>query len=186
MSAEPRSQSGRVRSVQPPSVESQREVSELYRCTCPRLVGLLTAMSGSRGDAEEVAQEAYLKTLAHWAEVRRMDNPESWVRLVAVRLLISRRRRVLRGIKVSRLLESRHPVTSDSPGPDRLAVAHALAQISLDQRAVAVLHYYLDMSIDDISKELAIPMGTVKSRLSRARKNLAPLLTEQTETTPHA
>jgi RNA polymerase sigma-70 factor, ECF subfamily len=176
----------RVSAVQKPSAETEREISELYQRAYPRLVGLLTAMSGSYGDAEEVAQEAYLRALARWTQVRGLDDPEAWVRLVAVRLLISRRRRVLRGFKVSRLLESRHPGPTAAPGPDRLAVAQALAQISLDHRAVAVLHYYLDMSIEEIAKELSIPAGTVKSRLSRARKNLAPLLTERTETAPHA
>jgi DNA-directed RNA polymerase specialized sigma24 family protein len=44
---------------------------------------------------------------------------------------------------------------------------------------VIVLHYLLDLSVEQVATELGVPPGTVKSRLSRARTALAPLLSEE-------
>lgn len=69
------------------------DVAALYRRTWPRLIGLLVSIGGSRADAEEVAQDAYVKLLGRWDSIRRYDDPEAWVRAVAVRTLVSRLRR---------------------------------------------------------------------------------------------
>ena len=68
-------------------------MAALYRQTWPRLIGVLVSIGGSRADAEEVAQDAYVKLLGRWDSIRRYDDPEAWVRGVAVRAMISRLRR---------------------------------------------------------------------------------------------
>jgi RNA polymerase sigma-70 factor (ECF subfamily) len=65
----------------------------------------------------------------------------------------------------------------------RRAVLEALAFISPKQRAVVVLRYYLDLSEVDIAEYLAVPRGTVKSRLHDARKRLRMLLAR--DVAPH-
>jgi DNA-directed RNA polymerase specialized sigma24 family protein len=47
------------------------------------------SIGGSVSDAEEVAQDAFVKLLGHWGTVGSYDNPAAWVRMVAVRALIS-------------------------------------------------------------------------------------------------
>ena len=69
------------------------EVAALYARACPALVGLLTAIGGNPADAEEVAQDAFVRLLEHWGKVGDYANPEAWLRTVAVRLLVSRHRR---------------------------------------------------------------------------------------------
>ncbi len=69
------------------------DVAALYGRTWPRLIGVLVSIGGSRADAEEVAQDAYVKLLSRWDSIRRYDDPEAWVRAVAVRTLVSRLRR---------------------------------------------------------------------------------------------
>ena len=48
-----------------------------------------------------------------------------------------------------------------------------------ERRAVVVLFYYEDMPVDEIAKALGVPKGTVKSRLSRARKQLKEMLCDK-------
>ncbi len=90
-----------------------RDVAELYARTYGPLVGLLTSIGGSVSDAEEVAQEAYVKLLGRWETVRLYDDPDAWVRMVAVRMLISRyRRHRVATLGILRL--SRRPATLHS------------------------------------------------------------------------
>jgi RNA polymerase sigma-70 factor (ECF subfamily) len=59
---------------------------------------------------------------------------------------------------------------------DGLAVAAALATLPRRQRQVVVLHYLLDLPVGEVARQLAVPVGTVKSRLARARSALAAQL----------
>jgi len=152
------------------------EVADLYASACPRLIGFLTVVGGSRADAEEVAQEAFVRLLQTWSKIRHYDDPEMWLRTVAVRLLISRHRRH----QVARLalprLVGREPAPADVD--DRLDLRSAIARLPIDQRAVVVLHHLDDQPVDDIARALRVPVGTVKSRLARARAALAPSLVD--------
>lgn len=161
------------------------EVGALYTRTCPRLIGLLTAISGSRSDAEEVAQEAYVRLLPRWKQVRSYDDPESWVRTVAINILISRQRRAKVAVRGLTRLGARPQEHLPDLSADGVAVQAALRVLPVAQRTVVVLHHVLDLSVDDIAAELRIPAGTVKSRLSRARAALAQLLQDSEETIDH-
>lgn len=182
---EPDRVAARVSSVRHSDADPQAEVAALYVRTWPRLIGVLVSIGGSRADAEEVAQDAYVKLLSRWDSIRRYDDPEAWVRAVAVRTLVSRLRRQQVAAKASAKLLGR---TRDvrEPDGDALDVAAALARIPPAQRAVVVLHHVMDLPIEQIADELELPPGTVKSRLARARQALAPLLAVQEEVPDHA
>lgn len=147
-----------------------------YAACYPRLVAVLALAAGSRADAEEVAQDAFVRLLPRWAAVSQYDDPEAWVRKVAFRLLSTRARRFRTSVRVFARL--RPVATTPGPGPDAVAVHAALASLPLTQREVVVLHYYVDLPVEGIAAELGVAVGTVKSRLSRARAALAPLLSE--------
>ena len=157
----------------------QDEVAALYAVAYPRLVGLLTVIGGSRPDAEEVAQEAFVRLLEHWPKVRRYQDPEGWVRTVAIRMLISRGRRRTSAETVVRRLAWRAQPTPPAIESDEDLVA-ALATLPMAQRAVVVLHHAYDLSVDDIATRLRIPVGTVKSRLHQARRQIRPWLSTTT------
>jgi RNA polymerase sigma-70 factor (ECF subfamily) len=156
------------------------EVAALYARACPSLVGLLTAIGGSRADAEEVAQDAFVRLLEHWGKVRGYADPEAWLRTVAVRMLVSRHRRrqvAARGLVVLGRRAATAPREA-GPGGD-VELAEALASLPVDQRAVLVLHHLHDLSVVQVAELLHVPTGTVKSRLSRARAAMAPLLADE-------
>jgi len=156
------------------------EVAALYARASPPLVGLLTAIGGSRADAEEVAQDAFVRLLEHWEKVREYGDPEAWLRTVAVRMLVSRHRRrqvAARGLAVlGRRAEVAPPAILSGGDVD---LTEALASLPVDQRAVLVLHHLHDLSVAQVAELLHVPTGTVKSRLSRARTAVAPLLADE-------
>jgi RNA polymerase sigma-70 factor (ECF subfamily) len=161
------------------------EVATIYAVAGPRLIGLLTAMSGSRPEAEEVAQDAFVKLLEKWPKVRQYDDIEAWLRTVAVRMMISRyRRRKVATLGLGRLTSATETTTAE-PSPARLDVAAALASLPIGSRAVVLLHHVHDLPVDEVAALLRLPVGTVKSRLSRARAAMAPMLTDtEVPTTP--
>lgn len=147
----------------------------LYAAAYVRLVRVLTVASGSQLDAEEVVQEAFVRLLPRWSKVRGYADPEAWVRGVAFRLLSNRRR----GRRAAERTLSRYGRVGQELGPpdgDRVDVARALAALPAQQRHVVVLHHLLGLPVEQIASDLKIPIGTVKSRLSRGRAALAPLL----------
>jgi RNA polymerase sigma-70 factor (ECF subfamily) len=162
-----------VRGVKAQPGEDQ-ELRDFYAGTYARLVGTLTLAAGNRAEAEEVVQEAFVRLLARWDAVRRYDDPESWVRLVAFRLLSNRLRRARNA--AAALLRVRSAPAGSPPADDPVDVLSALRSLPLAQREVVVLHHMLDLSVETIAHQLGISTGTVKSRLARARASLAPLL----------
>jgi RNA polymerase sigma-70 factor (ECF subfamily) len=147
-----------------------------YAACYARLVVVLALASGNRADAEEVVQDAFVRLLPRWSTVSQYDDPEAWVRKVAFRLLATRVRRFRTGVRVMARL--RPVVMTPGPGPDGVALHEALSALPLTQREVVILPYYVDLPVDAIAAELGVAVATVKSRLSRARAALAPLLSE--------
>jgi RNA polymerase sigma-70 factor (ECF subfamily) len=164
------------------SVQSTDEVGEVYAYAARPLIGLLTALAGgNRADAEEVAQESFVRLIENWPRVRDYDDPEAWLRTVAVRAMISRHRR--RDV-ARRALSKVVPVAAPAADTDdQLDLGRALAQLPIAHRAVVLMHYVDDLPVDEVARRLRIPAGTVKSRLSRARAALAPMLTDEERST---
>jgi RNA polymerase sigma-70 factor (ECF subfamily) len=149
------------------------DVRTLYAAAYGRLVGILAVAAGDRDEAEELVQEAFVRLLPRWPKISRYDDPEAWVRKVAFRLLANR----LRRRRLARRLQLRaRPEYAPTEAGDALDVSRALATLTFNQRQVVVLHHLLDLPVDQVATELGVPVGTVKSRLARARMALMPLL----------
>ncbi len=150
-------------------------VGELYQACYPRLVSVVAAIGGDRHEAEEAVQDAFVRLLGRWSAVSRYDDPEAWLRKVALGFLSNRRRKMRNGVRA--LIRS--GLAADLPGPtgERIDLDRAVAELPQQQRAVIVLQR-LGLDLREIARELDVPVGTVKSRLSRARRTLAPLLSE--------
>jgi RNA polymerase sigma-70 factor (sigma-E family) len=150
----------------------------LYAAAYVRLVRVVALASGSQADAEEVVQEAFVRLLPRWSRVRAYADAEGWVRGAAFRLLSNRRR----GRLAAERTWARYSARDHESGPpdgNGIDVARALATLPAQQRHVVVLHHLLGLPVEQIAVELGVPVGTVKSRLSRGRAALAPLLLAQ-------
>jgi RNA polymerase sigma-70 factor (ECF subfamily) len=156
-------------------VAQGQDLRDLYAASYSRLVGTVGAVCGDRHEAEEAVQEAFVRLMGSWARVSRYDDPEAWVRKVALRQVSNRRRKALNGVKAA----LKHGPPPDVPEPTAVAVdaERALAALPEQQRAVLVLHR-LGLDAEQVADPLGVPVGTVKSRLARARAALSPLLRE--------
>ena len=120
-----------------------------------------------------------MKAIGQGRALDGVQNPEAWLRTVA----LNHQRNSWRHAKVVRRFVTTVPGPQTVPelGPDHVAVVQALAELDPDQRQVVVLRYLADLGTAEIAHELDLPEGTVKSRLSRGRERLAPLLDEREE-----
>ena len=154
-------------------------LGDLYDASYGRLVLQLYALCGDLSDAEDAVQEAFVKAIGQGRAFDGVRNPEAWLRTVA----LNHQRSSWRHAKVVRRFATTVPGqrTLPEPSPDHVAVVRALAELDPDQRAVVVLRYLADLGTAEIAHELGVPEGTVKSRLSRGRERLAPMLDERKE-----
>jgi RNA polymerase sigma-70 factor (ECF subfamily) len=145
-----------------------------YAATARRVIHHVYAVSGDLAEAQDAAQEAYARAWQRWSTVAGYDDPEAWVRTVAWRLAANRWRGLRRWLRVRARIGA--PTAAAGPGPDRVAVVTALRQLPEAQRRVVVLHYLYDLPVAEIARSTAMPVGTVKVYLARARTRLASLL----------
>lgn len=156
----------------------ESEFDDFYASCYGRLTGQLYAMVGSREEAEECVQEAFVRAWAHRGQLDRAAQPEAWVRTTAYRLAVSRWRRMIRARRTTDRAVG--PAASSNPvNENRVALVAALRTLPAAQREVLVLHHIADLSVPQVANELGVPEGTVKARLSRGRAALAAALSPE-------
>jgi len=151
---------------------------DLYYASYRSILRAVVFLVPSREDAHDVVQEAYARALSRWDDVRALDNPEAWVRRVAVNAAVDMGRRERSRRTAYRRLLARPAVV---PAPDEAAteIERALAALTPAQRQAIVMHHLLDMSVADIAAQTGRPTGTVKTNLARGRAAMAALLRER-------
>ncbi|MBE7325801.1 sigma-70 family RNA polymerase sigma factor [Nocardioides sp. Y6] len=156
-------------------------VAQLFDGAYRRLVVQLHGVCGDLTEAEEVVQEAFVRAVARGRRFAELENPEAWLRTVAVNQARSRHRRRRRG-EVLHLVRERQ---ADRPG-DRsgasdahVTLVAALRQLPAAQREAIALHHLADLPVTEVARTLGVPVGTVKARLSRGRTALAALIGDE-------
>ena len=137
-----------------------------------RLVGALSLYLGDAGVAEELANEALLRAVDRWADVRLMTNPDGWVHTVAFNLARSRFRRLAAERRAHARLAKHDTSVGQPDDADALAVRAALTRLPPRQRQAIVCRYYLDMSAADTAAAMGCSVGTVKVHLRSALASL--------------
>jgi RNA polymerase sigma-70 factor (ECF subfamily) len=147
---------------------------EFYTATVPRVVAQVYAMVGNLSDAEDAVQEAYARAWQRWRTIRDYGDPAAWVRMVAYRIAVSSWRRS----RSRRVAQARWGMGADPShlDPDTVALVDALRRIPAAQRRAIVLHHLAGLPVKDIAAETGASVSAVKTRLSRGRQALAPLL----------
>jgi RNA polymerase sigma-70 factor (ECF subfamily) len=141
---------------------------EVYRADARRLWWALVAFTGDRELASDAVAEAFTQGLNRGEAIRA---PAAWVKRAAFRIAAGEMRR--------RAMESHQATETGYEMPEpALDVVRALASLPPNQRACAVLHYYLDLPITEIARVINIAPPTVGVHLYRARKRLRALLEE--------
>jgi RNA polymerase sigma-70 factor, ECF subfamily len=159
----------------------EADFDEFYQANYGRIVAMVAAVLGDKGEAEDVAQEAFARCYTRWSRVRRYDKPEAWVRQVALRIAIDSGRRLRRASRAIATLSAQRHSRTIQPGPGESLVVTdlgtALWQLPLREREVIVLHYLVGLPVEAIAQERGLPSGTVKTRLAAGRRRLVAELT---------
>jgi RNA polymerase sigma-70 factor (ECF subfamily) len=122
--------------------------------------------------AEDACQQALLKI---WRKLPRLRDParfEAWAYRFLVRACYDEARGLRRSLPD--LTSIREPIVADdmSAVDDRDQLERGFQRLSVDHRAVIVLHHYLGLPISEVAEALGIPAGTARSRLDRAMAKL--------------
>jgi RNA polymerase sigma-70 factor (ECF subfamily) len=153
-----------------------------------RVFRLLLRMLGSREEAEDVTQEAFLSLHRHGHRFRREARFSTFVYRVAANAALNRRRTLGRSrnrINEFRVRQQagmnlppspRNPEDAVAGSEAQLRVQEALLELPPDLRVAVVLYDIEGQSYQDVARVLGIPEGTVKSRIHRARSALRKTL----------
>lgn len=149
---------------------------DFYLATRKQTLRQLTAMTADRELASDVVQEAYERAWRSWRRVSQLERPQAWVRTVAWRAAVSHYRRTAVAKRFLPVLARRATETELPSTDERLDVEEALRRIGLERRRALVLHDLCGLTVAEVADETGVAVGTVKSRLSRARAEIAGLL----------
>lgn len=138
----------------------------------PRLVGSLTLYCGDRQIAEDLAQEALVRTWMKWKKVSDMASPEAWTFRTAFNLASSWGRRRQAERRATKRLERRIAPPVGAEPADVLALRDAVAALPPRQRAAIVCRYYAGLPVADSAEVMGCRPGTVKALTSQGIDSL--------------
>lgn len=146
-----------------------------------RLFASMLQVTGSPDEAEEVVQEAFIRAFMKLDTFQRNSQFFTWLYRIAFNSALTRKRRKRARVSLDQWRESNGMEVSDTADAvdepmlrrERVAmVRDALQTLSEDHRSILVLREMQEHSYEDIAEILEISIGTVRSRLSRARNQL--------------
>jgi RNA polymerase sigma-70 factor (ECF subfamily) len=151
-----------------------------------RVYNLAYRLTGNREDASDIAQEAFLKVYTSLNDFRGESSFSTWLYRVVSNACLDELRKRSRRKVVS--FDNPYPgeddsprqLPSDDPEPsadmerieEKEAVQRGINELSDDHRMIIIMRDIQDMSYEDIASVLGLSIGTVKSRLNRARLSL--------------
>jgi DNA-directed RNA polymerase specialized sigma24 family protein len=155
--------------------EPSAELGDLYARYHLKLRRALVVAGAPAATAEDLVQDTFTRLIPNWPQVRHYDSPEGWLFTAAMRLWLSHQRRALLFGVRSRLLTPTGAAVGSDPA-EQVALDDAIGRLSVDHRVIIALFYLADLPVEAIATALDVPPGTVKSRLARAREQLATAL----------
>jgi RNA polymerase sigma-70 factor (ECF subfamily) len=132
-----------------------------------RLFGALCLVTGNRHEAEEIAQDAFLKLWERWGRVSTLEDPTGFLFRTAMNVFRNRARRA--GLALRKAL-ALAPSTDDLAAvEERDALVRAMRGLTPHQRAALVLTGYLGYSSEDAARILGIRASTVRALATKGR-----------------
>jgi RNA polymerase sigma-70 factor (ECF subfamily) len=159
--------------------------SALASASARRLYGAARLILRNDALAEDATQEALVVAWRDLSALRDPDRFGAWLHRVLVRQCYKHAQRERRRIQVEGQVRplagaddpSRHTLVSDQ-------IERGLSHLSVEHRTVLVLHHYLGYTLPEIADTLGVPVGTVKSRISRACAAMREALSADLEQGP--
>jgi RNA polymerase sigma factor (sigma-70 family) len=129
---------------------------------------LALAILGSATEAEDAAQDAFIRAWRDLPRLREVRSWTPWLRRLIVHAALDRTRRTRQIREVPLGLESARSEDPSRPVEVRDEIEHALRRVSPDDRAILALRYLVGLDVAEVAAALGIPLGTAKSRLHRS------------------
>jgi RNA polymerase sigma factor (sigma-70 family) len=146
---------------------------DLFHAQKDRLLQVMSVITGSRSEAEDITQEAFTRLFERWEAVAKMDNPEGYLHRVAMNQFRSRYRRGAVGLR--RAVAVGPPRDVFAEVDDRDLALRKLGSLSPRQRAALVLTEALGYSGEEAGRLLGIKATTVWALTHQARAALATM-----------
>ncbi|MGB5166294.1 MAG: RNA polymerase sigma factor [Woeseiaceae bacterium] len=168
-------------------IDDNAVYERLMRPHLERLHRLAWRLTGSKAEAEDLLQELLIKAYGKIDQLLRIEEPGSWLSRVMYNLFVDNHRRYKRQ-RMRLVEEGQLPggiaelAGKENPEKDQQRLQQiesleaALAQLSDEHRLVVLLHDTEGYKLTEIQALTGVPVGTVKSRLHRARARLKELL----------
>ena len=172
----------------------QAAFGELVRLHQNAVYNLAYRMLGERGEAEDAAQETFLRAYAHLDRYDAERPFRTWLLSIASNHCIDRlRKRRLTWLSLEEPLPPHPALNSGEIEPEDAVISNErgsdiqriLAELPADYRAAVILRYWYDMPYTEIAEVLHTTESAVKSRLFRARQTLAEKMTNTQENAVH-
>ncbi|MEU1467420.1 SigE family RNA polymerase sigma factor [Streptomyces sp. NPDC005761] len=144
-------------------------IEEFARASQRRLYRTAYLLCGDADTARDLTQTTLAKLFQHWGRASAADHPDAYARTVLTRTYIAERRRRLRDFR------AHTPITAPPPavGPElTVTLLSALAELPARARAMVVLRYWEDLSVETVAGLLRCSPSTVKSQCSRSLATL--------------
>ena len=170
----------------------EKAFSLLVRETEATVYRTLFSLVGNREDALDLSQETYLKLWRTLDSFRGDCAPLTWILRIAKNCALDHLRRTAKGTPLPLITEDRDGTVQELDLPDpatyanpekalaqkerQTAVRDALLSLNEEQQQILVLREFEGLSYEEIAKRLSLEIGTVKSRLSRARNAVKDFL----------
>lgn len=169
-----------------PDTGARRALAEqLFAANYPKLAGWVRRLVDDDETAHEIASEAFVRLLSRWTSPGRLDNPQSYLYMIATNLVrdhwrkTERERRAMRSVTASAGAE---PFTDPAQDVD---VRELIQQLPSRLRDPFLLHYYAGFGVREIAVLLKRPDGTIKADLYHARARLREALAERGDSEKH-
>jgi len=152
---------------------------QLFAANYPKLAGWVRRLVNDDETAHEIASEAFVRLLSKWTSPDKLDNPQSYLYMIATNLVrdywrkTERERRALRHVTAN---TEREPYSDPAQEVDVRELIQALPS---RLREPFLLHYYAGFGVREISVLLKRPEGTIKADLYHARTRLKEALAER-------
>lgn len=170
------------------TMDNNLAFERLVRPHFDRLYRLAWRLTGAKAEAEDLFQELLIKAFGKLDDLVEIDEPGSWLCRVMYNLFIDERRRFARrrmhmveegqlaGDGLAGLPGNDNPLHDNERLEKLRHLDAALAQLSDEHRVVVLLHDTEGYKLTEIQALTGVPVGTVKSRLHRARARLREIL----------
>lgn len=158
----------------------QTEFQQLWEQTRSGLVRYMYCACRNWSDANDLAQECYLRALRNWARFDDKGSRQAWLFGIAHNTQVDwfRRQTRTRRVTAARTPGEGDATTAESNSDNLEVIWRAVSDLEGEQREVIHLRFAADLSYDQIADALGIPVGTVRSRLHRGLKTVRQQIEE--------